>query len=556
MAAAASLMAATTVVVLLRSELVHGPLATEQSASLVTVTACLLAVAAIATSLVLARVDLAWHSDGIACCALVVCLAAAIVVGWQDAPDPLRSAGAVVAPLAIPALLALVEQRARGSRRWSLLSAGVVGTLAGALYVVRDPFQDPDCWADCSLRDVAPLPSTGALRMLDATLIAVSWAVALLACGLLLGLAARSLRGGGGWRDLDLGIAGAAATAAVLGSVALLPTDRDAAADAAVAAITAQALLATLIILQPTRAVRRRNNLRSLALDLMEVPPLGTLQATLARVFGDRDLRVAYWLPESGRYVDAGGKPVDVDGEWTVTLQRDALPLAVVRLSHPDRDTREVEELIGSAVRLAIDSERLGAELRAQLSELRTSRQRIVMAADDTRRWVERSLHDVVQAELLAVLYELARVKAEADRNGGAALGSVTARLAEQLRELIGNLRDFAHGVYPAVLDAAGLPAALDALADEAPVALKMDCRLERRPSPEVERAAYLLIHDAVMRAEVNLDIDIAWVGPAVVVRVAGNADSVREDLVDRVGALGGSVGVDGGELRAVLPCA
>ena len=77
-----------------------------------------------ATSLVLSRVDLTWHRDGIACSVLLICLAAALVVGWEGGPDLLRSAGLVVAPLAIPALVEIVERRVLGTSRWALMSAG------------------------------------------------------------------------------------------------------------------------------------------------------------------------------------------------------------------------------------------------------------------------------------------------------------------------------------------------------------------------------------------------------------------------------------------------
>jgi len=550
-----SMVAAATVALLLSRDVVQGPVVGDgPAAAIIGATAVLLGTAAAATSLVLPRADFAWHADGIACCVLVLCLAAGVVVGWEHGPDPLRVLALVVTPLAVPAMLDVVERRVRGARTWTLISAAVVGALSVGRYLVRDPFRDPDCWADCSLQDVAPLPSQMAARLVDTALDIALWTVAAVAVGLVL-VAWRAREDRSTTAVLDLGIAALAAIAAVLAGLALLPSDRDSVAKAALVAIAAQAVVGLLVALQPARAVRRRHDLRRLALDLGDVPELGTLEQTLARALGDPGLKVAYWLPESGRYVDSHGDPVDTTMRWSISLQRGDESLALIHLEQSDREADEVAELIGSATRLAIDSERLQAELRAQLSELQASRQRIVAAADDTRRNVERSLHDIVQAELLGALFELARVKSEAERNGEAPVAHKTAMLADQVRTLVGRLREFARGIYPAVLDASGLPTALGALADEAPVVVRFSCRLDKRPPAKVERAAYLLIHDAVMEAHTDLDVDVSWAASELVVQISDHADQVRVDLVDRVGALGGTVVVDEGVFRAVLPC-
>jgi signal transduction histidine kinase len=243
-----------------------------------------------------------------------------------------------------------------------------------------------------------------------------------------------------------------------------------------------------------------------------------------------------------------------VDAGW-VSLRRQGEPLAAIRLSRSDRDAAEVEELVGSAARLAIDNERLQAELRAQLAELRASRQRIVLAADDTRRVVERSIHDVVQAELIGALFELAD-SGTADGPVAPGAAASDSRLAGRVRDLVRVLREFSRGAYPAVLDASGLGPALEALTYETPVAVTVDCRLDHRPPAEVEHAAYALVHDWAMRAEHNLTVDVTATRNAVVVQIVGDAGEVSEELADRVGALGGMVTVEDGRLRAVLPCA
>ena len=129
-------------------------------------------------------------------------------------------------------------------------------------------------------------------------------------------------------------------------------------------------------------AARSRLHHRAVArivTDLREVPAPGSVEAALARAVGDPELRIAYWLPASGRFVDASGAPVaepaESPGRSVTTLAREDRRVAVV--SHfatlPD-----LERELGSAVRLGLENERLQAEALAHLAELRASRARIV----------------------------------------------------------------------------------------------------------------------------------------------------------------------------------
>ena len=329
--------------------------------------------------------------------------------------------------------------------------------------------------------------------------------------------------------------------------------DRLVAARLVAAALAAQCLTALLVSVPPLLAVRRRHELRRLAVALGDRPPLGTLEATLSRMLGDRDLKVAYWLPQSGRYVDAAGEPfVNAGTRPSITLQRDGRPLARV---HVDRVDRDLEGLVGSAARLAIDSERLQAEVRAQLSDVLAARQRIVGAADDARRDVERSIHDEVQSELIGALLELAQLRSRAVAAGTEGTVAEADTMTNEVRNIVDRLREFSRRLYPAVLDSAGLPAALDALAEEAPVALRIDCRSDGSPSVAAQRAAYLIVHDAAVRATSPLDVTIDLTDRHVELTVVGHPGAVPVGVRDAVGALGGTISSDRASLRAVLPC-
>ena len=178
-----------------------------------------------------------------------------------------------------------------------------------------------------------------------------------------------------------------------------------------------------------------------------------------------------------------------------------------MRVGPHSRDAGELVDLIGPAARLAVDSERQQAELRLQLAELRASRQRIVEAEDETRRRIERDLHDIVQAELLGAMFDLSLAESQAGRTGDTSTIHDATGLRDEVRGVVETVRGFAQGVHPAALDSMGLPAALEAMAQDAPVVITVDHRLEERPPREVERAIYRLVHDAAQRATAALHV-------------------------------------------------
>src|SRR5207237_314367 len=159
------------------------------------------------------------------------------------------------------------------------------------------------------------------------------------------------------------------------------------------------------------RARLTRSAVGRLASDLGDAPVPGALGAVLAKVTNDPGVEVAYWLPESGRFVDGSGKTVPEaapGGGKTVTrIRREGRLVAIVRHDRAVADTDRLERAIGAAARLAVDNERLRAGVLAQLEDLRASRARIVEAGDAERRRLERDLHDSAQQRLLALSYEL-----------------------------------------------------------------------------------------------------------------------------------------------------
>jgi signal transduction histidine kinase len=323
-------------------------------------------------------------------------------------------------------------------------------------------------------------------------------------------------------------------------------------------------------------ARRARSAMAALVVELGQSPAAGRLREVLARSLGDPDFEMAYPLADPERLVDATGTAVDLakrEGRAVTALTSGGETVAL--LSHRPGlldDPAIVDEVI-AATRLAVDNERLQAEVLAQLQELRGSRARIVTTGDAERRRLERDLHDGAQQRLVGLSLALRLARAQP---GAGAHPNVTALLDqadERLRAAIGELRELAHGIYPAALADDGLAAAVEALAERTSVPLTIiHLPPERLPGP-VEAAAYFLIAEATgyvatHAAVGGATVDVWRHGSRLVVDVtvngAGRPDRELEarltGLADRVGALDGQLRVEhlasgGVTIRAELPC-
>jgi signal transduction histidine kinase len=317
-----------------------------------------------------------------------------------------------------------------------------------------------------------------------------------------------------------------------------------------------------------------RGPLADLVVELERTPP-GSVRDALARALGDPSLELALWLPERGTYVDAEGREVSLptpdSGRAVTVLGQADTPMAALVHDPVLLERRGLLAAAGAAARLALENERLQAELRAQLAELRTSRARIVAAGDAERRRLERDLHDGAQQRLLSLGLALQLVRAELgpDVNGAATLlGEAEAELAATLDEL----RELAQGIHPAVLIEHGLGPALKTLAARAPLPVEIE-RVpdERLPAP-VEAAAYFVVSEALVNAAKHshasaVSVSVACEKGSLAVEVeddgvggaAPRAGSGLAGLTDRVQALDGRLTVEsepggGTRLRANLP--
>jgi signal transduction histidine kinase len=491
---------------------------------------------------------------------------ASMWTGWAAGPELARSLGMIVAPFVLPALVQLVISypSGRGSTTWSRVAIGV-GWLAAAgvsvaRAVTRDPFLDPYCWNNCSGNVFLIVPNAELARDVDEfwlRFVLAAGAVALAIAGWRLARAGRATRAAWWLVVVPAAVAAggyAAHATALLRDPAEHPTKVVFRSIHIVQAI-ALSCLAIGLAWAVFRARRRRSAVARLADDLGAAPPPGSLQSALVRTLGDASLRVSYWLPGSQRYVDAAGRPITLQsssGRAATLVVRHGQPVALVEHDSGLYDAAGLEEQIGSAARLAIDNERLAAEVQARMEDLRSSRTRIVEAADGARRHLERDLHDGAQQRLLAFTYELRLARAATtDPELAAALDSILAEAQTALAEL----RELANGIFPAILDEAGLDAALWSLAEEATFPLEITAVPSERLPAVVERAAYLVVAGTVEAATSSLSLAMTHPGHWLVVELRGAFGALPEHLADRLGALGGTLARQAGGLRAEIPC-
>jgi signal transduction histidine kinase len=296
------------------------------------------------------------------------------------------------------------------------------------------------------------------------------------------------------------------------------------------------------------------------------------MRARLARTLGDPTLELAYRL-DDGRYVDAAGHAIDLrlQGDRAVTaLTSGGREIAVLVHDPALLDEPGLVESVRATAGLVLENERLAAQVRSRLAEVRASRGRIVAAADAERRRIERNLHDGAQQRLVTVSMALGL---EASRAGGETAGAL-ARAQDEIEQAIAELRELARGIHPTLLRDVGLEAAVLSLARRTPVPVTVRGSVTQRIPDTVELAAYFVVaesltnvvkHASATEASVELDQDEGTL--RVIVRDGGvggayvSSESGLAGLRDRLDALDATLTVEspaggGTTIRADFPCA
>ncbi|WP_099039013.1 CHASE3 domain-containing protein [Mycobacterium neglectum] len=287
---------------------------------------------------------------------------------------------------------------------------------------------------------------------------------------------------------------------------------------------------------------------------------IGTTVAAHVRATGTPARRTEVSPPDlpDGTYC-AVGAPIIVGGaQWGAITALSPID----RVLPDDTETRMAEftDLVGTAI----------ANAQAR-TDLMASRARIVAAADESRRRIERDLHDGIQQRLVTLALKLRTVDVDLPPEATElreSLAAVRAGLVEAVEEL----REVTRGIHPAILSDGGLGPALRTLSRRSSVPVESDLHVGDRLPSTVEAAAYYVAAEAMTNVAKHAGasfIDLrAMVAEDVLLMTirddgTGGADPSRGSgligLIDRVEALGGTLAVDSPEgagttLRVVLP--
>jgi signal transduction histidine kinase len=222
----------------------------------------------------------------------------------------------------------------------------------------------------------------------------------------------------------------------------------------------------------------------------------------IAATLSDPTVELVFWRAQARPgWVDIDGKPAPPPpppSDRCATLIFDGEdPVAAVIHDAALSEQRPFVQAVGAYAFVWDDNRRLAARVESSLTELRESRARILAAADDERRRIERDLHDGGQQRLVAlrIRLELAEEMMSAD---AARARSMLHRLGGEVDAALDELRSLAVGVYPSLLAARGLSDALRTAALQSPLPASVDVDGSDRYSDEVETAAYFCCIEAM----------------------------------------------------------
>jgi signal transduction histidine kinase len=310
----------------------------------------------------------------------------------------------------------------------------------------------------------------------------------------------------------------------------------------------------------------------------------GELRSAVSRALGDPSVEIAYWVRDLDGYVDADGRRIELpidDPDRAVTVITRAEERIGALVHDPAlREEPGLLDAVCAAAGLAMENQRLHAEVLARLAEVSASRARIVEAADAERRRVERNLHDGAQQRLVTLSLALTMARSRlanetitSVESPGSHVGELLSEAAEELVLALRELRELGRGIHPAILTEEGLDAALHSLAERSPVPVELSAQVGAALPQQVEAAAYYVVSEAlanvakyagasmvqvtVHRCARNLRVEVADDGTGGAVARPGSG---LEGLGDRVAALDGRLVVDsppgqGTRVRAEIPC-
>jgi signal transduction histidine kinase len=301
-----------------------------------------------------------------------------------------------------------------------------------------------------------------------------------------------------------------------------------------------------------------------------------SIRDAIAAALRDPSLELIYWRTQAGRYVTADGRPAqlpsDVSGRGFIEIEREGQRMAAIIFDAMLAEEPKLVAAVSAAGALALDNERLQAELRARITELEQSRARVLDATLRERQRIERDLHDGAQQRFVSVAMELGvldrRLTPLPEQR------ELLRSAREQLESGIAELRELARGIHPALLTGRGLGPAVETLAERVPLDVRVVGIPDQRLPTQVEVAAYFIVSESLTNAvrhahAARATVRVGRENGTAIVEVAddgvGGADPARgsglRGLIDRLAALDGELVVhspvgDGTRVEARIPCA
>jgi signal transduction histidine kinase len=483
--------------------------------------------------------------------------------------------GSVYFATAIHMLLSAPDGRlqTRGERRIVASAYLVTTVVMFPLYLFIDPERDMNC--DNCPENVLLIDSNETIAtVLGLVINAVG---VLLVAFVLVSLVQRLSRASAPERRLYAPIyaSGVVLMVALIATLLLQATARDSGAGSVawLVSLVPLALMPYLFLASFIRArMFQSGAVGELIARLGEAPRPGELRDVLARALGDPSLELVYWLPERERFVDVEGRPFgEARGRAVTKVEREGECIAAL-VHDPLGIEPEHVDAVGAAAALALANERLDAELRARVAELRDSRERMLRVGLEERRRLERDLHDGAQQRLVSMALSL-RIARGKLRDDPDAADELLAGAGDELDAALEELRELARGIHPAVLSDRGLDTAIETLARRAPVPVDLGNLPGERLPEAIELAAYFVVSEALTNvakyarashATVDLNRDNGRLTVKVTDDGVGGANPDEgtglRGLADRLAVIEGRLEVDsepgtGTTITARIPC-
>ena len=267
--------------------------------------------------------------------------------------------------------------------------------------------------------------------------------------------------------------------------------------------------------------------LKKIVSRLVENPSAAQLRTTLADALDDPSLELGFRLEQAGGFVDSSGKPLPSTppaGQSSTPVTRNGETVAVIMHDAALDTDPELVAAAGQALLLAIENGRLTAELQSTNTELRATRARIVATGDAERRKIERDLHDGAQQHLVALSIRVGLARELADPEAAQRLDDV----GKELEEILEELRDLAHGLYPPLLREFGLREALASAVRRSASPAKLEAAAIGRYSEDVEAAVYFCCVESLQNVDKH-----AGLGATAVIRLWERDGRLYFEIVD-----------------------